>query len=216
MARRQRVAATGRRLHIRRTIRLSLQFGGTPLALSFQRRRRKPPQLVVLLDVSRSMSIYTYVLLRFTRALVRAFKRADAFVFHTRLVPVSEALREKNMARMRDRLTLISAGWSGGTRIGESLATFNKRYLPRLVSRRTVVVVVSDGFDTGAPGELAAEMKKLHAKARRVVWLNPLLGRPGYRPVSAGMRAALPSVDLFLPSHNLESLLALEADLVRL
>lgn len=216
VARRQRIAAAGTRLHLRRTIRSSLQYGGTPLSLRYQRRRLRPPHLVLLLDVSRSMSIYTYMLLRFTRAIVRGFRQADAFVFHTRLVPVADALREKNMAHMRDRLSLISAGWSGGTRIGESLTAFNEQYLSNLVNRRSVVIVVSDGFDTGEPEQLSAAMHALHARARRVVWLNPLLGREGYLPVSAGMRAALPHVDRFLPAHNLESLLALEAELARL
>ena len=216
MVRRQQIAKTGRQLNVRRTLRNSLQFGGTPIDLSFRRRRRKPPHLVVLLDVSRSMSVYTYMLLRFTRAVVRGFKRADAFVFHTRLVPVADALREHNMGRMRDRLALISSGWSGGTRIGESLKSFNDDYAAQLVGRRTVVIVVSDGFDTGDPSLLSGELQSLRSKARRLVWLNPLLGRPGYEPTSAGMSAALPRLDLFAPAHNIQSLLALEPELVKL
>jgi uncharacterized protein with von Willebrand factor type A (vWA) domain len=216
MVRRQRIAAAGRKLHLRRTLRNSLQFGGIPMELSYRARRRKPPQLVILLDVSRSMSIYTYLLLRFTRAIIRAFRRADAFVFHTRLVSVTDALKEQNAERMRDRLTLLSAGWSGGTRIGESLQSFNDRFAGSLVGRRTVVVVVSDGFDTGDPSLLSAQMERLHARARRVVWLNPLLGRLNYEPLASGMAAAMPFVDLFAPAHNVESLLALEHELVRL
>ena len=216
MIRRQQIAATGRRLHLRRTLRNSLQFGGTPLELSFGRRRRKSPPLVLLLDVSRSMSIYTYMMLHFTRAVVRGFKRAQAFVFHTRLISVTDALMEQNMERMRDRLTLISSGWSGGTRIGESLQSFNDDFAGQLVDRRTVVVIVSDGFDTGEPSLLSGEMQRLRARARRIVWLNPLLGRPGYEPTSAGMSAALPWLDLFAPAHNLKSLLALEAELLKL
>jgi uncharacterized protein with von Willebrand factor type A (vWA) domain len=216
MIRRQQIAAAGRRLHLRRTLRNSLQFGGTPLELSYRRRRRKPPQLVMLLDVSRSMSVYTYMLLRFTRAIVCGFKRADAFVFHTQLVAVTDALKERNPERMRDRLMLLSAGWSGGTRIGESLRTFNEKYAAPLVGRRSIVAIVSDGFDTGDPALLSAEMQRLRSRARRVIWLNPLLGRMGYEPTSAGISAALPWVDLLAPAHNLESLLALEPELVRL
>ena len=214
--RRQQIAAAGRKLHLRRTLRNSLQFGGTPLDLSYRRRRHKSPQLVLLLDVSRSMSIYTYILLRFTRAVVRGFKQADAFVFHTRLVSVTEALKEKNTERMRDRLMLLSSGWSGGTRIGESIGTFNDKFAGQLVGRKSVVMIVSDGFDTGEPALLSKEMQRLRSRARRVVWLNPLLGRLGYEPTSSGMSAALPWVDLFAPAHNLESLLALEPELVRL
>lgn len=216
MIRRQQIAAAGRRLHLRRTLRNSLQFGGTPLELSFRRRRRTAPQLVLLLDVSRSMSIYTYMLLRFTRAVVRGFKQADAFVFHTRLVSVTDALREQNMERMRDRLTLLSSGWSGGTRIGESIRSFNDDFAAQLVGRKTVVMVVSDGFDTGDSSLLSNEMQRLRSGVRRLIWLNPLLGRLGYEPTSTGMSAALPWVDLFAPAHNLESLLALESELVRL
>ncbi len=175
MIRRQQIAAAGRHLHLRRTLRNSLQFGGVPLDLSYRRRRHKPPQLVLLLDVSRSMSIYTYLLLRFTRAVVRGFKQADAFVFHTRLVSVTEALQEKNTERMRDRLMLLSSGWSGGTRIGESLKSFNDNFAGQLVGRKSVVMVVSDGFDTGEPALLSNQMQRLRSRARRVVWLNPLL-----------------------------------------
>ncbi len=215
MVRRQQTASRGDDLHLRRTLRNSLQFGGEPIELSFRRRRRKAPHLVLLLDVSRSMSIYTYVMLRFVRALVLAFRQADAFVFHTRLVPVTDALKEKHMERMRDRLTLLSAGWSGGTRIGESIAEFNDEYAPRLVGRRSVVVVLSDGFDTGEAAQLGEQMRRLQSRARRVIWLNPLLGRCGYTPTAGGMAAALPWLDLFAPAHNLESLLALEHELIR-
>jgi uncharacterized protein with von Willebrand factor type A (vWA) domain len=131
-------------------------------------------------------------------------------------VSVSDALKEPDAERMRDRLMLLSSGWSGGTRIGESLQTFNDDFAARIVDRRTIVVIVSDGFDTGDSHVLSAEMQRLKARARRVVWLNPLLGRMEYRPIAAGMSAALPWVDLFAPAHNLESLLALEAELVKL
>ena len=216
MVRRQKLANKAGRLHLRRTLRNSLQTGGVPINLAYRRRRRKPPQLVVLLDVSRSMSIYTYLMLRFTRAIVRGFQRADAFIFHTRLVPITDALKETNADRMRDRLTLLSQGWGGGTRIGDCLRTFNENHAGALVGRRTAVVLVSDGYDTGEPALLGREMERLRARAHRVIWLNPLLGRLNYEPVAAGMTAALPHVDLFAPAHNLESLLALEPELVRL
>ena len=216
MVRRQQIARKAGKLHLRRTLRNSLQTGGTPIDLSFRRRRRKPPRLVVLIDVSRSMSIYTYLMLRFTRAIVRRFRRADAFIFHTRLVPVTDALKETNADRMRDRLTLLSQGWDGGTRIGECMRTFVECHAGSLVDRRTAVIVVSDGYDTGEPELLGREMERLHGRAHRVIWLNPLLGRLNYEPVAGGMAAALPHVDLFAPAHNLESLLALEPELLRL
>lgn len=216
LVRRMRVTPTGRRIHMRRTVRRSLRYGGLPFDLIHRRRRRELPRLLLLLDVSRSMSLYSYLLLRFARGLVGAFRDAEAFVFHTRLVHVTEALRERDLHRVREKLAVLSLGWSGGTRIGESLRAFNRDYAGRLVDSRTVVVVMSDGFDTGAPALLGDELARLRARARCVIWLNPLLGREGYEPAAGGMQAALPVVDQFLPAHNLQSLQALEHRLARL
>jgi uncharacterized protein with von Willebrand factor type A (vWA) domain len=214
--RRQRVSRQGRRIHIRRTIRKSLRYGGTPLELAFRRRRRQLPRLVVLLDVSRSMSLYSYLFLRFARGLVEAFRDADVFVYHTRLVQVTEALRERDRLRFREKLTLLSAGWSGGTRIGECLQGFDRDYAARLVTSRSIVIIASDGFDTGPAELLAEQLRRIRRRARKIVWLNPLLGRAGYQPLAAGMQAALPWIDVFAPAHNLDSLLALEPELMTL
>ncbi|HYW03790.1 MAG TPA: VWA domain-containing protein [Gammaproteobacteria bacterium] len=214
LLRRERIARLGRRVHMRRTIHRSLQHGGVPLELAWRRRRERLPRLVLLLDVSRSMSLYSMFFLRFARGIVAAFDDAHAFAFHTRLVPVSEALRDRDPERMRDKLAVLSLGWSGGTRIGESLARFNSGH-GRLLGSRTVVVLVSDGYDTGAPELLGRELAKIHDRARRLIWLNPLLGREGYEPVAQGMQAALAHIDLFATAHNLESLAALEPELVR-
>lgn len=214
--RRQRVARQGRRIHMRRTIRKNLRYGGTPLELAFTQRRRQLPQLIVLLDVSRSMSLYSYLYLRFARGLVETFRDAEAFVYHTRLVQVTEALRERDMRRFREKLTLLSAGWSGGTRIGECLREFNSGYAARLVSSRSIVIIASDGFDTGPADVLAGQLARIRRRARKIVWMNPLLGRAGYQPLAAGMQAALPWIDVFAPAHSLDSLLALEPELMTL
>ena len=214
--RRQRLSRQGRRIQMRRTIRKSLRYGGTPLDLAFRQRRRQRPRLIVLLDVSRSMSLYSYLFLRFARGLVEAFRDADAFVYHTRLVQVTEALRERDILKFRERLTLLSAGWSGGTRIGECLQAFNRDYAARLVTSRSIVVIASDGFDTGPAEVLAGQLARIRRRARKIVWLNPLLGRAGYQPLAAGMQAALPWIDVFAPAHNLDSLLALEPELMTL
>ena len=139
-----------------------------------------------------------------------SFREADAFVFHTRLVHIGEALKERTTKRAIQRLALMTQGWSGGTRIGESLATFNRSYAASVLNRRAIVVIVSDGYDTGQPEQLAGELAALGRRARRVVWLNPMLGWEGYQPVARGMAAALPYLDLFAPAHNLESLAVLE------
>jgi uncharacterized protein with von Willebrand factor type A (vWA) domain len=140
--------------------------------------------------------------------VVDAFREAEAFLFHT--VHVSSALRERNVSRAVERLSLMAQGIGGGTRIGESLADFNRWHARRVINARTVVIIVSDGYDTGPPEALAAEMRRLRRRCRRIVWLNPLLGWQGYAPEARGMQAALPFVDLFAPAHNLASLAALE------
>ena len=216
LARRERAHRRGRRLDFRRVIHKSVQSGGMPLRLAFRRRREKPLRLVAILDVSGSMSPYSTFFVRFLRAVLESFREADAFVFHTRLVHIGAALRERTSERAIERLALMAEGWSGGTRIGESLATFNRSYAASVLNRRSVVVIVSDGYDTGPPERLAGEMAALRRRARRIVWLNPMLGWRGYEPVTQGMLAALPHVDLFAPAHNLESLAALEPYLVGL
>jgi uncharacterized protein with von Willebrand factor type A (vWA) domain len=212
--RRMRIDRLGRRVHLRRTIRRSLSYGGTPLSLVFRRRRRRLPRLVLLLDVSRSMSLYSLLFLRFARGMLAAFGDAQAFAFHTRLVPVSDALRERDNERLREKLEIISLGWSGGTRIGECLERFNREYAAQALGKHAVVIIVSDGLDTGAPELVAEQLAAIRRHARRIVWLNPLLGREGYEPTAGGMQAALPFIDVFAPAHNLESLMALESRLM--
>ncbi len=216
LSRRQRQSPRGRRLDLRTTIHNSMAFGGTPIRLAFRRRRTKPLKLVVILDVSGSMSLYSTFFLRFLRGVVDNFREADAFALHTRLVHLGPALRERDIERAIEHLSLMSAGWSGGTRIGASLATFNRHYAAGVLNSRSVVMIVSDGYDTGPPELLAEELVRLKRRARRLVWLNPMIGWRDYRPVARGMAAALPHIDLFAPAHNLESLLALEAYLVKL
>jgi uncharacterized protein len=213
LTRRMELARLGRRIHLRRTIRASLSRGGMPLDLVFMRRRRQLPRLVLILDVSRSMSLYSFLFLRFARGLLGAFRDAEAFVFHTRLTRVSDALRERDLLKVREKLTLISLGWSGGTRIGESLQRFNADHAGRMLGSRAIVVIVSDGLDTGPPEALGEALAAIKRRARRLVWLNPLLGRPGYAPLAGGMQAALPHLDAFAPAHNLDSLMALETAL---
>ena len=193
-----------------------MQTGGTPIRLAFRRRCEKPVRLIALLDVSGSMSPYSTFFVRFLKSILDSFREADAFVFHTRLVHIGPSLAERNTERAIERLSLLAQGWAGGTRIGESVAAFNRSYAASVLNRRSIVVVLSDGYDTGPPEQLAREMAALRRRARRVVWLNPMLGWQGYQPVARGMVAARPHVDLFAPAHNLESLAALEPYLARL
>jgi uncharacterized protein with von Willebrand factor type A (vWA) domain len=171
---------------------------------------------VVLLDTSGSMSLYTAVFVRFIHGVLDHFREAEAFLFHTRLVHISAAMREKDVTRAFDRLSLLAQGVGGGTRIGESLATFNRWHAKSVIHSRTCVMIVSDGYDTGDPEVMAAEMRSLARRCKRIVWLNPMIGWEGYAPSARGMQAALPFIDLFAPAHNLKSLAALEPYLASL
>ena len=196
----------GRRLDLQSTIRQSVSSGGTPLRLAWKDKRRVKPRLVLLLDVSRSMSAYSFFYLRLARALAAEMPGVFCFIFHTRVTGVSEALRDPDPWRSQERLHLVAGGWAGGTRIGESLAQFNREHAPRIVHSRTAIIIASDGYDTGEPALLAQALVALRRRARRIVWLNPLCNRPGYSPQSQGMRAALPHVDLLAPGAGLRDI----------
>ena len=216
LTRRERASRRGTRLDLRRTIHRNISRGGTPIDLVFRRRKPKPLRLVVLLDASGSMNLYTAFFVRFIHGVLDAFHEAEAFVFHTRLAHVSDSLRDRDPARAVDRLSLIAQGVGGGTRIGESLATFNRWHAKRVIHSRTAVMIVSDGYDTGSPEELGAQMRRLRRRCRRIIWLNPLIGWRDYAPVARGMQMALPYIDLFAPAHNVDSLAALEPHLARI
>jgi uncharacterized protein with von Willebrand factor type A (vWA) domain len=216
LVRRERVRRRGRRLDLRRTIHRNVSHGGTLVELAWRRRKIKPLRLVFLLDASGSMSLYTAFFVRFLHGVVDAFRESEAFVFHTRLAHVSASLRDRDVTRAVDKLSLMAQGIGGGTKIGESLATFNRWHARRVINSRTAVMIVSDGYDTGTPEQLGEEMRRLRRRCRRIIWLNPLIGWRDYSPQARGMQAALPYIDLFAPAHNLESLAALEPYLARI
>lgn len=216
LVRRERVRRRGRRLDLRRTIHRNVSHGGTLVELAWRRRKIKPLRLVFLLDASGSMSLYTAFFIRFLHGVVDAFRESEAFVFHTRLAHVSASLRDRDVTRAVDKLSLMAQGIGGGTKIGESLATFNRWHARRVINSRTAVMIVSDGYDTGTPEQLGEEMRRLRRRCRRIIWLNPLIGWRDYSPQARGMQAALPYIDLFAPAHNLESLAALEPYLARI
>jgi uncharacterized protein with von Willebrand factor type A (vWA) domain len=216
LVRRDQVRRRGRRLDLRRTIHRNVSHGGTPVELAWRKRKIKPLRLVMLLDASGSMSLYTAFFVRFLHGVVDAFREAEAFVFHTRLAHVSASLRDRDVTRAVDKLALMAQGIGGGTRIGECLAAFNRWHARRVINSRTAVMIVSDGYDTGEPERLGEEMRRLRRRCRRIIWLNPLIGWRDYSPQARGMQAALPYVDLFAPAHNLESLAALEPYLAKI
>ncbi len=216
LSRRRKAARRGRGIDLRRTIRRSLPRGGEALDLARRRRPLKPVNLVVLVDVSGSMRVYSRFFLSFLRGLLGQDIVCDAYLFHTRLVRITEVFREQGVLRAVARLSLIAEGFGGGTRIAASLKTFNERYAQQAINSRSVVIIMSDGYDTDPPEALAAELARLKKRARRLVWLNPLIGWRDYEPTARGMAAAMPYIDHFARAHDLHSLAALEADLAAL
>jgi uncharacterized protein with von Willebrand factor type A (vWA) domain len=216
LTRRDLARRRGYRLDLRRTIHSNISHGGVPISLVKRQRKEKPLRLVMLLDASGSMSMYTGVFLRFIHGVLDEFLQAEAFLFHTRLAHVSDAMKEKDAARALDRLSIMAQGAGGGTRIGESLQTFNRWHAARVIHSRTCVMIVSDGYETGDAALLGREMGQLARRCRRIVWLNPMMAWEGYAPEAAGIKAALPHVDLYAPANTLKSLTALEPYLARL
>jgi uncharacterized protein len=212
--RREARAHRGRRLDIRATIRRSIASGGTPLRLAWRSHRRLRPRLVLLIDVSRSMAPYSFFHLRLARALSAQLKDIRSFIFHTHVTAVSAPLGEPDPWRAQEKLHLIAHGWGGGTRIGDSLAQFNREHAPRCVHSRTAVIIVSDGYDAGEPQRLAAALAELRRRARRIVWLNPWCGHPEYSPTTQGMQAALPYIDRLAPCADLASLQAVLPEII--
>ncbi|MFK4651570.1 uncharacterized protein with von Willebrand factor type A (vWA) domain [Bradyrhizobium japonicum] len=216
LSRRDLARRRGYRLDLRRTIHRNISHGGVPISLVKRQRKDKPLRLVVLLDASGSMSMYTAVFLRFIHGVLDQFREAEAFLFHTRLAYVSDAMKEKDAGRALDRLSIMAQGAGGGTRIGESLQTFNRWHAARVIHSRSCVMIVSDGYETGDAALLGREMAALHRRCRRIVWLNPMMAWEGYTPEARGIRAALPHVDLYAPANSLQSLRALEPYLAKL
>ena len=216
LTRRDLARRRGYRLDLRRTIHSNISHGGVPISLVKRQRKEKPLRLVMLLDASGSMSMYTAVFLRFIHGVLDEFREAEAFLFHTRLAYVSDAMKEKNASRALDRLSIMAQGTGGGTKIGESLQTFNRWHAARVLHSRSCVMIVSDGYETGDAALLGREMAALAKRCRRIVWLNPMMAWDGYAPEAAGIKAALPHVDLYAPANTLKILTALEPYLAKL
>ncbi len=191
------------RVDPRRTMRRNLTRA-EPVELARRARRILKTKLVVLCDVSGSMDLYSRLLVQFLYALQNQLGRMETFVFSTRLTRVTDELRSHSYRAALGRLGDVR-DWSGGTKIGESLRAFVADWR-RLLDRDTVVIVLSDGWDTGDPTLLSEALAEIRRRAGKVIWLNPLLGSPDYQPLTQGMVAALPNVDAFLPAHNLDSL----------
>lgn len=212
-SRRRKAAKRGAVLDLRRIIRSSLSSGGDPVRLHKKQRKTKPSHLVVLLDASGSMTSYARVFLSFLKGLISVDQRADAYLFHTRLIRISDALRDKDSLRAVNRLSLMAEGFGSGTRIGHSLALFNAGYASRMVSGRSTILLISDGYDTDPPEQIADALKRLKRRGCRIVWLNPLQSWQEHEVITRGIEAARPVLDLLSPAANLNDLARLGQEL---
>lgn len=206
----------GRRFDFRRTLRRGLRYHGELFRLYYGGRKRRDQRVVLLCDVSGSMEVYSRMLLRFMHAVSRRNLDVESFVFGTRLTRVTRHLHRRDVDEALSAVAHDVEDWAGGTRIGESLKTFNFEWLRRVLRSRGVVLIISDGCDRGDPELLGRELARLARSCRTLLWLNPLLGYGDYQPLTRGMQAALPHIDYFLPVHNLESLERLQTVLSRL
>tara|TARA_E500000331_G_scaffold355666_1_gene411774 strand:- start:888 stop:2117 length:1230 start_codon:yes stop_codon:yes gene_type:complete len=204
--RRFQPSARQARVDMRATMRAALRSGGDSIPLKHRKRRTRPPPLVILCDISGSMSRYTRMFLHFMHAVTNDRDRVHTFLFGTRLTNVTRYLRNKDIDLAIEQVTDAVEDWSGGTRIGESLSDFNRFWSRRVLGQGAIVILISDGLDRDAGRGLHMEIERLHKSCRRLIWLNPLLRFDGFRPKSQGIQAILPSVDEFRPVHNLSSL----------
>ena len=204
--RRQR-PGRGQRLDLRRSLRRNLRYGGELIEWPSRQFKYKPRPLIVIADISGSMERYTRLLLHFIYGLAKKLEQqVEAFVFSTHLTRITRQLRNKEIDRALEEVSYEVSDWSGGTRIGDSLKTFNFEWGRRVLGRGAIVLLISDGWDRGDPELLRKEIGRLQRSCHRLIWLNPLLGSAQYEPLTRGMQAALPYIDDFLPVHNLASL----------
>lgn len=194
---------------MRRIVRRNLKYGAELIELTWRENKRKPRPLVIICDISGSMSMYSRLLLHFVHTISNGLMNVETFVFGTRLTRITRQLKRRDVDDAIRDVSKSVQDWSGGTRIGDALHFFNHHWARRVLGRGAVVLLISDGWDRGDSGVLSVEMDRLQHSCHRLIWLNPLLGSPDYRPLTIGMKTALPFIDNFLPAHNLNSLIDL-------
>jgi hypothetical protein len=209
ISRRKKVGRKGSVVDPRWTMRKSMKYGGEVIDLVRRKKRIKKTKVVLLCDVSGSMDCYSRFLIQFMYGLQNELWGVETFVFSTSLSRITHLIRTKDIVNALEKISGSILGWSGGTNIGRSLHTFNRDFAPSMVSGRTVVVIISDGWDRGDVSLLEREMQDLKRRCKKIIWLNPLLASENYEPLCKGMQAALPYLDMFLSVHNVNSLVAL-------
>jgi uncharacterized protein len=209
ISRRKKVARKGAAIDPRWTMRRSMKYGGEVIDLVRRKKRIKKTKVVLLCDVSGSMDCYSRFLIQFMYGLQNELWGVETFVFSTSLSRITHLIRTKDIINALEKISGSILGWSGGTNIGRSLHTFNRSFAPSMLTHRTVVVIISDGWDRGDVSVLEREMQDLKRRAKKIIWLNPLLASENYEPLCKGMQAALPYLDMFLSVHNVNSLVSL-------
>jgi uncharacterized protein with von Willebrand factor type A (vWA) domain len=209
VSRRKKRARRGTEIDPRGTMRRNIKYGGELIELVARKRRIKKTRVVLLCDVSGSMDCYSRFLIQFMYGLQNELWGVETFVFSTTLSRITHLIRTKNIGNALDKISKSVLGWSGGTNIGRSLEIFNRDFAASTVTHRTVVVIISDGWDRGDVGVLERQMQALKRRCGKMIWLNPLLASENYEPLCKGMQAALPYLDLFLSAHNANSLVHL-------
>jgi len=209
ISRRKKIGRKGSTVDPRWTMRRSMKYGGEIIDLVHRKRRIKKTRVVLLCDVSGSMDCYSRFLIQFMYGLQNELWGVETFVFSTSLSRITHLIRTKDIANALEKISGSILGWSGGTNIGRSLHTFNRNFAPSIVTHRTVVVIISDGWDRGDVSLLEREMQDIKRRCKKIIWLNPLLASENYEPLCKGMQAALPYLDLFLSVHNVNSLVTL-------
>lgn len=204
--RRYQKSRQAQHLDIKQTLRLNMRRGGELVDLAFRRKRKRRLNLILLCDVSKSMDLYSQFLIHFMYAFQNSYQRLETFVFSTSLHRISEELKEDQLSEALEKISTTVPNWSGGTKIGTSLNSFCQTYASRFLNKQSIVLILSDGWDTGDTEILAESMRQIHKKAAQVIWLNPLAGNPNFEPKVQGMQVSLPYIDLLLPAHNVESL----------
>lgn len=200
----------------RRTIRKNIHYGGDFLQFLWKGRKITKTRILLLCDVSGSMETYSRFLIQFLYGFQKSLYSLETFVFSTRLSRITTILRKERFEKALEKISRTVLDWSGGTNIGACLGAFNSQYASRLLYRKTIVILISDGWDRGDEKLLRDEMKQLRKRAYYIIWLNPLLGSSQYKPMCVGMTTALPFLDQFLPLHNLDSLIKLGQAICRI
>src|SRR5947207_11646978 len=209
ISRRKKIGRKGNTVDPRWTMRRNMKYGGEIVDLVHRKKRIKKTKVVLLCDVSGSMDCYSRFLIQFMYGLQNELWGVETFVFSTSLSRITHLIRTNDIVSALDKISGSILRWSGGTNIGRSLHAFNRNFAPSMVTHRTVVVIISDGWDRGDVSLLEREMQDLKRRCKKIIWLNPLLASENYEPLCKGMQAALPYLDMFLSVHNVNSLVAL-------